>query len=395
MNEKGNENSNLDEHFEEVHIDNRELKKKRIVGITLLAVFSILFIILIVPKGKKEPQVADTTIEATVSQAVPIENKNFEKLQPEPQELTELEKNQILNELREDSLNRVYSGPENVSNLSEIEHRKASPQKERGHIHSFIHETKSINEPPKPYKYTPSNRMKKRMDSDYQSIVRAFKGNLEQNSWQMNSSEYRRILESVDSLSQVEKPLKDLFKGADKIAIDNKLILGVGTRLSAITEQTVNSDHPSLFTARVVRPIEAKGMKLLCESGENIRGRVPCKIVKLVDKKQQEYTVSGQVEMNGIVGMKGRIRNNWHKRLGPSLINAAIGGGFIAWQMNNEVDSVRIDSRDAVYGPIIQQSTEGLQSEISRLGGDYPNTVVIPKGKEFAILLSNTLTISI
>jgi type IV secretory pathway VirB10-like protein len=94
-------------------------------------------------------------------------------------------------------------------------------------------------------------------------------------------------------------------------------------------------------------------------------------------------------------GMSGKVKNNWMKRLGPELINTAVGAGFIAWTATHNGSDVRIDTRDAIAGPIIQQSVSGTQTEVSRMGGDVPNTVIIPSGTQFDFLLSEKLEIGL
>ncbi len=388
------EKEQLNEHFKEDKKKKKISKRTKTIGISLLIITTVLFVLMILKKDDKEPNNDNTeNSKQDIKQTGAfLQRDEFRKAEMKDETLSDYEKEMLNNKILQDSIHK-----DNLNQYSRLNNYKEDKLKNDGNnkLNEVSKNASAIKEPKIPYKYKPSNVMKKRMDSDYQSIVRAFKGNLEQNSWRINESKYIRFAKRKDSLNKIEEPLKNLYDGADKEMVNNTSVLNTGTRILSVTEQDINSDYPSLFTAKVIRPFELKGMKLLCESGENLRGRIPCKIVKLIDKKKTEYTVSGQIEMNGIAGMEGRVRNNWHKRLGPSLINATIGGGFIAWQMSNDVDSIRVDSRDAVYGPIVQQSVEGLQSEISRLGGDYPNTVLIPKGKEFTILLTNSITLEI
>ena len=245
---------------------------------------------------------------------------------------------------------------------------------------------------PVPVEYSLPAEYRKRLNKDYQDIVGHYR-KTQNLAWQIERSSYDREIDSGDKLSKVEHPLRDLYEGAGSPSGYN-LMLGAGTRLIAVTEQEVNSDHQGLFTAKIVRPMELKGAKLLCESGANVRDRIPVRAIKLIHSGV-EYKLSGQVEMK-YPGMSGKVFNNWYKRLGPELINTAIGAGFMAWTASNYAgDDVRIDTRDAISGPIIQQSVGGLQDEISRLGGDVPNTVVVKSGTQFAFLLSEKLEISL
>lgn len=244
-----------------------------------------------------------------------------------------------------------------------------------------------------PYKYKASRRVQKRIDQDYQKMVRHWKGTKEE-AWQISGDQYKE-LKKGNAIARVEEPLRELYDGAATIAHQSKYTIPAASRILAVTDHPVSSDHPGWFTSRIVRPHVLRGAKLLCESAGNVNDRIPVKPVKIImPDNGKEIELKGQVEMQH-PGLGGRVRNHWPGRVVPALVNAGIGGAFAAWTLNNEVDSIRIDTRDQITGPIIQESVGQLQSEISRLGSDRPNTVSVKRGTQFAVLLTESITVAL
>jgi len=235
--------------------------------------------------------------------------------------------------------------------------------------------------------YELSYSMRKRLSADYQSMVSHFKEN-KNNVWESQSSD-----DIVDEIAQVEPPLQNLYDGADKLSLKGEgVTLPAGMRIILISENNVSSDHPGYFTATIVRPFELKGAQVIMESGVNQRNRIPVQPAKII-YKGKEYPLTGQVEMS-YNGLEGDVKRHVIERLGPALASAAIGGLFSAWVLSNSGEQeVRVDTRDAIAGPVIQESVTGVQSEVNRLGGDYPNTITVPAGTEFKLLLTQTMVI--
>ena len=244
-----------------------------------------------------------------------------------------------------------------------------------------------------PYRYVEPNEFKRRLDPQYQAIVNHLRGST-QDVWQVAQAELVEEKKTTNVSVQVDKSLQNLYEGATQAGQYNNMIVSAGSRIIAVTEQEVNSDHPGLFTSRIVRPYELNGMEMICQSSGNQKDRIPVNIVKIVNPKTgSEYQAQGQVEME-YAGLSGAVRNNWLMRVGPQLINTVIGAGAIAaTYATTGGTGQRIDTRDVIAGDIAQQSVTSLQNEVSRMGGDYPNTVIIPQGTQFDVLLQNQLTL--
>lgn len=228
-----------------------------------------------------------------------------------------------------------------------------------------------------------------RLDASFQSEVDHFKGT-KKLAWSIDDQSYQRLRRG-DSISNVEPALKDLYDGASVIKNGFGYTISAGSRIIAVTDQPVSSDHPGYFTSTIVRPFELKGAKLICQSGQNSNDRIQVNPTKIVLSGNNELTIQGQVEM-GFPGLEGNVRNHWPERMIPTIVNAAIGGVFAAWSATRTQGQDRIDTRDAIVQPIVQQSVTGVQNEVTRMGKDLPNTVTVKAGEQFSILLTDKLS---
>jgi hypothetical protein len=234
-----------------------------------------------------------------------------------------------------------------------------------------------------------SGEAQARMDAAYQSEIDHFKGT-KRIAWSIDDQTYQK-LKNGDNISNVEAPLKDLYEGASATKTAFGYTIASGSRIIAITDQPVSSDHPGYFTSTIVRPFELKGAKLICQSGQCQNDRIPVNPTKIVLSSNTELTVQGQIEM-GFPGLEGNVQNHWPERILPTMVNAAIGGVFAAWAATRSQGQDRIDTRDAIVQPIVQQSVTGAQNEVLRMGKDLPNTVTVKEGQQFSILLTDKLS---
>lgn len=241
-----------------------------------------------------------------------------------------------------------------------------------------------------------SNDVKKRMDAEYQQEVDHFKGT-KKFAWSVDEATYEK-LKSGDQISSVEPTLKDLYEGASVQKSGFGYTIAAGSRIIAVTDQPVSTDHPGYFTSTIVRPFEIKGAKLICQAGPNQNDRIPVQPTKIVLKDKTEMAINGQIEM-GFPGLEGKIKNHWIERTVPAIISAGIGGGAAAYLLNSstpsagETNAGNISTRDLIAGPILESSVQQVQSEVMRYSKDRPNTVLVKAGQQFSILLTDKLTI--
>lgn len=236
--------------------------------------------------------------------------------------------------------------------------------------------------------YVPPREVQIRMNSSYKAMIDHFK---QKDTWSQDP-EYLEKTRVPDARALVDQPLKNLYEGANSLQAGMTYDIPSGTRIIAVTEQKVNTDHPGYFTSRIVRPHVLAGSRLICQAGVNQNDRIPVQPVKIIFEGGNEIQIAGQIETD-FAGLDGDVTSHYWARLGPAIGNAAIGGAFLAWSMNRENGEDRIDTRDAIVAPVVAQSVSGVQNEVSRLGGDFPNTVEVEAGKQFAILLTEPLKV--
>lgn len=227
-----------------------------------------------------------------------------------------------------------------------------------------------------------------RFTPEYQSKVKHFKEN-GSNFWSVKDDEFNKLTTS-NQIAGVPAEYQNI---SQDVPIQNNglnYIIPSGSRIIAVTEQPVNSDHPGFFTSRIVRPYILKDAKLICQAGPQQNNRVPVNPVKVIFNNK-EFAISGQVEMT-YPGLEGKVTNHWPSRLLPTMVNAAIAGSFIAWSASQQ-DNNRINTQDAITSSVVEQTVPGVQSEIARFGGDKPNTVEIPQGQQFSILITDKIEV--
>jgi hypothetical protein len=239
-----------------------------------------------------------------------------------------------------------------------------------------------------------------RLNGSYQDMVKHFRGTRQHAVEPVEGDAYNKLLER-DRLERVEPTLKNLTENSAKYA--NKALFSVpsGTRIRAVSLQEVNSDHPGYFTARINSPMELAGYKLLCQSRGNARDRIPVTVDKIVAPDgKTETQIPGEVQMK-YAGLEGDIRSHAIRRLVPPVASAFLGAGagFLYFkaiggdQLNSETG--RINTADAVVSAPFEKGVTGVQNEIERFGGDYPNTVVVPQGTQFEILVTEQFSIEL
>jgi len=235
-------------------------------------------------------------------------------------------------------------------------------------------------------------RPNERFSSEYQAKVSHFKGN-RGNGWALSDGEFKNLTVVAPMVPTESQKPEALSAGGGDVPITVgtfEYIIPAGSRILAITEQPVNSDHPGFFTSRVIRPEILRGAHLICQQGGQNNNRIPVQVVKVIFK-DAEYTLNGQVE-NNFPGVTGKVNRHYLGRAVPVIANAAITGGFVAWSAKNR-GSDRIDTRDAITAEVVSQTLPQIQSEIASFGTPKPPTVEVAAGAQFSILLTDKLTV--
>lgn len=248
--------------------------------------------------------------------------------------------------------------------------------------------------------YTVPKRITDRLGGSYQDMVKHFRGTRQYAVEPVDGGAYGKLLER-DRLERVEPALKNLNENSEQFANKVNFTVPSGTRIRAVSLQEVNSDHPGYFTARITSPMELSGYKILCQSRGNMRDRIPVSADKIIAPDgKSETQIPGEVQMK-YAGLEGDVESHALRRLVPPVASAFLGAGagFLYFKaiggdkLNSETG--RINTADAVVSAPFDKGVTGVQNEVERFGGDYPNTVVVPQGTQFEILVTEQFAIEL
>jgi len=233
------------------------------------------------------------------------------------------------------------------------------------------------------------SKLSERFSSEYQHKVSHFRG-FQSGGWAMNDAAYTALTTPKPPLAPQPMLGGSQFEDVPISVSEFAYNIPAGTRIMAVTDQPVSSDHPGYFTSRIIRPEILRGATLICQNGGQQNNRIPVQPAKIVFKGR-EYSISGQIEM-GFPGMEGHINRHYGSRALPIITNAAITGGFIAWSASNS-NRDRIDTRDLITAEVVGQTLPQVQNEIAKFAVDRPNTVTVAQGAQFSVLLTNRLEV--
>jgi hypothetical protein len=374
------------------------LKKiPRSVIIVSVIIAALLLIIITFPRKTKAKQTQPSLTESEMIDN--YEQQDPIKADPFSTESVEYDKNSVSPFAQgltpEENSSSAYSG-NNVPSATAIGQSQQSNQNYITNDNSSPSITKSSSVSTG---YTVSSEVSSRLADSYQAMVTHFKKNV-QAVVAVDGDAYSKLLKG-DKFDKVEPTLKNLTENSERLS--NKVAFSVpsGTRLRAVTKQEVNSDHPGYFTARITFPMELSGYTLLCQSKGNARDRIPVTANKIVSPDgSKEAQIPGEIQMQ-YAGLEGNIKSHIGKRMVPPILSALTGAGagylyfkaFGGDQLNGETG--RINTADGVVGPAYQQGVSGVQNEIERFGGDNPNTVIVPQGSQFELLVTEPFSIEL
>jgi len=161
-----------------------------------------------------------------------------------------------------------------------------------------------------------------------------------------------------------------------------------GTILKAVTVDIINSDYPSISRARITSPAEIAGSIVLLNTATNMNDRVQVKVDKIV-YNNSTFTINSVVK-SGLPNLNGNINRHMARR----TLNPLAAAGLIAYGTvfaNNA--GTNINTADVIRGSLIDQGMNLGINELNKYSGDIPNTITVPIGQPFEILLVDELVI--
>jgi len=396
------------------------MDKKKIIFIVvvgLLAVFSMFLPKILSPKKAEVKEEEPEPVQNVRARGAEL---NFEREDTKKkgfEELTAAEKALLYTQTQDMAQEVAQQVAYETAQQAVADAMKRQSQSQPAAQNQALVSFPGANVPAVPTKWTQDYETQKLLDKDFAAATNYFRGQTEQHRWSLSSGQYQNVLSKSNNVTRaVNKENLELFD-EKIITTETTHIIPTGTYLTAITTGFTDSDYPEAFVAKMSRPSILRGWKLLCRSGGNNAGRVSITVDRLISPEGKEVSLSGQVEMGSVPGVTGDKHSRWFKRMAPSIINAGIGGGLLAYSMIQEqkdrdawsmvggtgtvstpvgtVVSPDASSTKQITEPMIQDGIGGLQKEITRAfsQGNTNDQVKIHAGTVFDILLLSPLTI--
>ena len=393
-------------------------KKKKII--IIVAVIAIVAMVALPELTKPKKNSSTTNEPAKTAQT----NRNsegitFERQAEQPkryEDLTSQEKEALLRQAKAEVLQELdYEDDIEEEIIPKKQQQKSIAQQPKNYSSNYNSLPQSYSQPQDiNYKWHTDIETKKLLDKDFAQATGYYKSQSTDSRWAMNSGAYRNVLENKNMLNKIDIENLNLLEGTISVS-ENKYVINAGTYIRAINTGLTHSDYPEAFVAKINYPSILRGWIMICRSAGNNAGRVPVSVDKLVSPEGKEVTISGQVEMGSIPGMTGQKHSRWLKRMAPSMINAGIGGGLLAYSMRQEqknrdacvaaggggtgvvggIVDQNATSTNSITEPIIQDGISGFQKEITRSfqQGNLDDYVILTEGTTFDVLLLSSLTI--
>ncbi len=172
------------------------------------------------------------------------------------------------------------------------------------------------------------------------------------------------------------------------ISATTHVIISAGQELTAVLNESVNSDYPSVAKATLTSPAELSGATVLLAYNLG-NERVTAQITKMIlpakaGEKAKEMTLSAVVK-SGLPGLAGDVSHHWTAQIASGLASAGLTAGALAYAAQNSSKDL---GTAVLVAPMVEQSVQGILKPINYLGRDRPVTVTVPAGTEFTILVT-------
>jgi len=215
---------------------------------------------------------------------------------------------------------------------------------------------------------------------------------------------YNRAANTMGSLSAnplggVDSSLRNLTDRPQGFA-GSKIVVSAGSELTAVLNETLNTDYPSVVKATITSPPELAGaIALLSYALGNERANAQVGKIVLPAKssgtKAKEVTVASVVK-SGLPGLGGDVNHHWGPQTVAALANAGLTAGALAYaaSQSSSGNSTTDLGNAVLLGPVIQQGVQGVLKPIDWFGRERPITVTVPAGTEFTILVTEGFEVS-
>ncbi len=234
-------------------------------------------------------------------------------------------------------------------------------------------------EKPKEYKNKPE--LASRLSEEYQKAVA------------YNASE--QLVFTKDRGSDGQKDKVTMVNATAKMGSSNKVIVSAGQEMTAVLNESLDSDYPSVAKATLTSPSELVGTTVLLSYSLG-NERVTAQIMKMVlppkdGEKAKEITLSAVVK-SGLPGLSGDVSHHWTSQIAAGVASAGLTAGALAYAAQNGSKDL---GTAVLVAPMVEQSVQGVLKPINYLGRDRPVTVTVPAGTEFTILVTEGFEVNL
>jgi type IV secretory pathway VirB10-like protein len=229
----------------------------------------------------------------------------------------------------------------------------------------------------KPTEFRIDSSLAQRMTDEYQKAL-AF-----------NSSE--QLVFTRDRLERdADKGRSGSTSGGQKTGSSGMghVVVSAGQELTAVLNESLDSDYPSVAKATLTSPPELNGSTILISYALG-QERVTAQILKLIlpareGERAREQTLAAVVK-NGLPGLGGDVSHHWIPQIAAGVANAGLTAGALYYAAQNQNKDL---GTAVLVAPMIEQSVQGVMKPINYLGRDRPVTVQVPAGTEFKLLVT-------
>ena len=165
----------------------------------------------------------------------------------------------------------------------------------------------------------------------------------------------------------------------------HRVILSAGQEMTAVLNESLNSDYPSVAKATLTSPAELAGATLLLSYSLG-NERVTAQVLKLIlpaksGERAREQSMAAVVK-SGLPGLSGDVNHHW---MASGIANAGMTAGALAYAAKNTNKDL---GTAVLVAPLIEQSVQGVLRPVNHLGRERPVTVTVPAGTEFTLLVT-------
>jgi len=230
--------------------------------------------------------------------------------------------------------------------------------------------------PAKPVGFKPPDQLAVEMSDEYQKALA------------YNASEqlvFTRSRLEEDGKATTPQPKNASAKPSGSV----KVIVSAGQELTAVLNESLNSDYPSVVKATLTSPSELAGATLLLSYSLG-QERVTAQVLKLIvpakDGERARDLPLAAVVKSGLPGLAGDVSHHWIPQIASGIANAGLTAGALYYAAQN---SNRDLGTAVLVAPMIEQSVQGVLKPVNYLGRDRPVTVSVPAGTEFTLLVTD------